>query len=165
MLKQLTEYINKKKVEREEKKRKEEMLDKTYPRDYLFYGTYDMKVIERDLEYAYSCSEVFLANDKIKPTAFKRMTGYNLEGSSVEILSSKANKYDTRMVCYDIEDNGIRYRVNIHSSNSMDESWLNNHDISHREIIRRVNIGNMERRDDARKSAERRLSVDKEFTN
>lgn len=124
MFKNLKDYFENKKIEKLKKKEKEAQLNKEYPTAYCFYGIYSREVIEDGLTYTYPHKEVFLANDTVKPTSFKRLTGEGWEDSKVEIIEQKSSNYlSYNKEKYILEDNGIKYycAVTPYSSYSWDK--------------------------------------------
>jgi len=110
MFKNLKDYFENKKIEKLKKQEQKDALNKEYPTKYCFYGRYDKEVIEDDIKYTYSHTEVFFANSAFRPTSFKRLTGDDLDKSEVVILEQHSSLDNKLVEHYVLEDNDIQYK-------------------------------------------------------
>ena len=179
MFKELQEFIKTKKQQREEKKqarkereeayRKEEArLNKLYPTRYIYWGSYDKKVVEGDLEYTYSYSDYFLADGHCyEATAFRRLTGENAGVNEVEVLSKEYNEdvgnFHINGYRFKLQDDGNIYSLSTQDSNCDYRSWA---DIEYEPLIYYINNANRVNKSmkaDARQKAIQQRRIDSEF--
>lgn len=148
-----------------DKTQEEYLLNKEFPRRYLFWGKSTKNVCEDGLSFTYKHYECFLANDPKSPTAIKRLTGDNLSNSSIAILKNEqvSTNSKERVVVISALDDNVTYEIQISKSNNFDVDSLQNHNIFMKRIITEVNAVNDREKEFQKKRAREQKLVDREF--
>ena len=134
-----SQNLNTKTEDSDKDKTKKELMLKNYNRAYLFYGDYENTIEINNQTITYSHRECFLADSKYfeQIKNFIRLTGDNVDSKPLDIKSSTpwvVGKYSGTKLT--VEDNELEYTIS--SSDCLDESWLNNHNISGHDIAKKV---------------------------
>lgn len=159
MISKIKESVKKYKAYKAEKQKQREIMEKTYPADYIYIGQYTDVTTENDLTFDYTHEDAFLVNDKFNPTHAIRLTGENASDTPIELKRDESKIYSSDS--FYVEDNNKEYKLWITTCNR--PFYPQHMTVSRQYISDRIKHRNQTDIAIAKENALNKLAIDSEF--